>query len=171
MQTCVNHPALELRQRLSACSPRGFIRWDMSGRSLVICDAPRRQDVSAFLCALKDENTLVFVENGLLYLDFSEKAYRALLTLPLPSDFGNLEEPYWQEKLLLKRILTHPAKDQSLDIPLLRKGLLSSVCSDADFFLFFKTLRSRFAESLRKGEVQSLKICALFLFHRLWDNV
>ena len=62
MQTGVNHPAQQLRQKLAALSPRGFIRWDMSGRALLICDAPRHQDAVPLLRALENDFIHSFVD-------------------------------------------------------------------------------------------------------------
>ena len=170
MQTVIQNPAAALRDRLSSLSPRGFVRWDISGRALLVTDAPRRQSPEELISALSDEKTSLLLENGLLYLDLSDTAYQELLFLP-ETDALPLHPVFFQEQLLLSRILAHCAEGHQADPSLLRRCLLSTVLPSPDFFLFLKELRSVFAASLREKKLASCRACAILCMQRLSEEM
>lgn len=166
----MENPALGLRKKAKAVLPRGMLRWDISGRALLVSDAPRHGDASAGMDALRADGYAVAVENDLLWMDLPEDAYAALIGqfFCMPGDWT---EDWFAEQALLAGILTKEERAGGLaDVPLLRAALVACGRGEVSLRAFVARLRAEDAQGLREGNTASCRACAALCAHWLWTQ-
>jgi len=167
MPELMENPALRLKRAVRQALPEGMLRFDASGRGLLVSDAPRR-GVAAL--PRKAETT---VQGGLLYIDLPEDGYRELLA----RDFfmaGGLQDDWFAEQTLLSSILRNSntlrkeSAANALDKPLLRAAMVACATGEAPVRAFLRALRGLHAAALRTGQTRCCRaaavLCAHFLF-------
>ena len=87
----MTNPALELREALRARYPGAMVRWDDSGRALLVTDAPRRG------CDVQDAPAA----NGLAYYDLPPAA----LTVPSAPPFAGYTDDFPELQAALAMLL------------------------------------------------------------------
>lgn len=168
MQSVAENPAILLRAEVRERLSRGFLRYDTSGRALLVSDAPRHGPLP--LSAFGRFEARVCEIDSLLYIDLTEESYRQLLTI----DFfvaGEFVEGWFEEQALLAAILRAGARgtpDGTVDAPLLRAAMIACAVGEAPVRAYLKTLRQAHAAALRVGSPASCRaaaaLCARFLF-------
>lgn len=155
------NPAAALRAQLAPRHPRGMLRWDASGRALLVSDAPRRADGAAFMKKAEALGLLLAVDNGLLYIDFQPAVYGDLLLLDrLPPRCS-----FFELQSLLYVMLARNAGPTSStpDIALLRAALLACAQGETAIRAFVPILRKADAEALRQNNTASTRACAVLI--------
>ncbi len=184
MQTLVENPALSLRQAFRRQYPYGLLRWDRSGKALLVSDMPRREasdlehiheDISiSKSTAFKPfemENARIVHAEGLLYVDMPSEAYQALLNRTFFA-FGPFQAHWFEEQATVLGILARRAGPigEKPDEPLLRKAMLACALGESEVRGFCRALRTADATALRKGETASSRACAALLAHWLYTE-
>lgn len=166
----MENPALGLRERAEAVLPRGMLRWDISGRALVVSDAPRHGDVGEGMDVLRANGYVVSVENELLWMDLPEDAYAALVGqfFWMPGDWA--EEWFADQALLAGILAREKAIGGPVDVPLLRAALVACGRGEAPLRAFVARLRAEDAQGLREGSTASCRVCAALCAHWLWTQ-
>jgi len=162
MRALTENPAVRLKRAARQALPNGMLRFDTSGRALLVSDAARR---GAHAALPLEAETITL--DGLLYIDLPEDAYRALLA----SDFfmpGNLQDGWFAEQTLLSGILRHNPAPEAPDKPLLRAAMIACASGETPVRGFIRALRGAHAAALRCGRARSCRaaatLCAHFLF-------
>lgn len=141
--------------------PQAMVRWDMSGRALVVCDAPRRGGYANSASGV--------IERDLLWVDLPDGDYGALLaaTFHQPDIW---REGWFSEQALLAGILMRNTATASglPDKPLLRIAMLACAQGEKPVRAFLAKLRGWDAEALRLGSTRSIQACAALAAHWLW---
>ena len=171
MQKPVENPALVLREALLALQPFGMLRWDHSGRALLVSDALRHTQGAGFLETLYAMNLRFSTENGLVWIDLPPEAYQALLAQRFFSS-GPWTEDWFAEQALLATILQRsPIPLQEAAAPpdelLLRRAMLA--CAQGTPFVrqLMPLLRAEDATQLRAGNAGSCRASAVLCAHWL----
>lgn len=160
MQTLSENPALALRRQAQAVGLPGMLRWDRTGRALLLSDAPRHCTGEAFLRAAKALPARVAVEGWLLRLDLPAEAYRALLDCTYVSA-GPWTEGWFEAQALLGGVLARTRTAQTVpDEPLLRRAMLACAQGETTVRAFLPALRTADAKALRLGAAASTAACA-----------
>jgi hypothetical protein len=149
--------AWALRRAVEELRLPGMLRWDTSGRALLVSDAPRRGAVGEVTLP----GARVFSAQGLLFFDYNETSYRDLaahwamvapaLMPVVPFEWASLVES------ICARPLPPPG---AVDEPLLRACLLATARGGAALKDFVEKLRSADAAALRQGDTWSCRACA-----------
>ncbi len=152
------NPALALRRAIEALMPPGFLRWDRSGRALLVSDAPRRPGGRDFVKLAEKSGARCFEADGLLWIDLPEAAYAAL---PDGQPAAAADGTDFETAALLRSILRRPPVGcKDLDIPLMRGALLAAAQGGEAIRRFLPTLREADAEALRTGRTVSVRAAA-----------
>lgn len=160
------NPALTLRVEIAARYPGAMLRWDASGRALLVCDAPRRG-----WAVSEEEGTLC--REGLAYFDLPRASYAAL-TPPAPrlcpyAD-GWMDVQAALAGALFSRAATETppwrgsVSDESR--ALLRGALLAAARGEAQIRAFIPALRAACAQALRVRDAAleaTCRVAALIL--------
>ncbi len=134
-----------------------MLRWDRSGRALLVSDAPRRAKAYA---ALPESVAEVTLAGGLLYIDLPRAAYRSLLGLTFTAQ-GPWRDAWFAEQALAAGILARrPLPAGEPDIPLLRAALLACAQGETEVRAFCRSLRAADAAALRRKNTASARACA-----------
>jgi|GEM_PF-1831427 len=169
------NPALSLRRELEMAYPEGMLRWDVSGRALLVSDGPRRGAAGVTLLKYIEKNGLPCqTEHGLLHVDCTGEAYEGLLKIEM-NRFGTIDEAWFPIQTLLggmlcrKRPGIHGA-DAVPEKSLLRAAMLACARGEKPVRDFAKRLRAADAEALRLGRTETTRACAALLAHWLWET-
>ncbi|MDR0928819.1 MAG: hypothetical protein LBM74_03785 [Oscillospiraceae bacterium] len=153
--------AWALRRAAEALHLPGMLRWDHSGRALLISDAPRRGASEP----IELPGARAFTAQGLLFLDYDEASYRALAAhwaqhpaCPPPPDL-----PFERAVLLQGICRRPPPPPGAVDEPLLRACLLAIARGGAAAETFEKRLRGADAIALCRKDTWSIRACAAML--------
>lgn len=143
------NPALSLRAALTARFPRAMVRWDESGRALLVTDAPRR--------GMDAPDALV--ENGLAYYDLPQAAYEAMrLPEVQPGDYA---PGFFQEQATLAAILAETQQADPLKSTQARRALSAAARGEVHVRAFLAQLRMDWAIALRLKNPEELNACRL----------
>lgn len=152
-----------------------MLRWDQSGRALLVSDAPRHTQGTEFIDHLHAMNLRLFTENGLIWIDLPPETYQALLSQHIyPS--GIWMKDWFAEQALLASILAHsPDAAPSGDIPpseetLLRGAMLACAQGELAMRQYLAVLRSEHAARLRTGNQAASRASAVLCAHWLWTQ-
>ncbi len=148
------NPAAALREELRARFPGAMVRWDASGRALLMTDAPRRG------YAVADAP----VENGLAYYDLP---LNQTITPPAPV-FGAYADGVFALQSALATTLpgggaAHgcPGDFSTQGRSLLRGALTAHACGEKQVLTLLPRLRGLWAQSLRTGSAADQSACRL----------
>lgn len=148
------NPAAALREELRARFPGAMVRWDASGRALVMTDAPRRGY----------SVTDVPVENGLAFYDLP---LNKMITPPAPV-FGAYADGVFALQSALAMTLPGggAARGCMGDFSaqgrgLLRGALTAHACGERQVLTLLPRLRGLWAQSLRTGSAADQSACRL----------
>lgn len=169
MREITENPALALRQALLSLRPCGFLRWDRSGRSLLVSDAPRRSGGETLVRAAEAMALRAWIEDDLMWIDLPQTSYAELLSM----DFlraGDWTDAWFAEQALLRGILRKGPDGAKADTPLLRAAMLACVQGDIYVHSFATALRAAHAAALRLGDTASCRACAALLAYWLWTE-
>lgn len=164
MPELTGNPAEALRARAEAARPRGaLLRWDASGRALLVSDAPRRGGT----IALPDDISLE--EDGMLWIDLPADAYAALLGQNFVRN-GAWDDEWWAAQSLLTGILRRDPcpVDGPADIPLLRAAMIACARGEGHVRPFLTSLRAADAQALRARRDATVRACAALAARWLW---
>lgn len=175
MQKPIETPALALRGELLALQPFGMLRWDQSGRALLVSDAPRHAQGTDFLKRLHAMNLRLFTENGLVWIDLPPAAYQSLLSQHFYAP-GPWVDAWFAEQALLASILAHvpdvspcgelPPSDEAL----LRGAMLACTQAEPVMRQYLAALRAEHAVRLRTGNRAASHASAVLCAHWLWTE-
>lgn len=160
MQELSGNPALQLRRQAEAIGLPGLLRWDSTGRALLLSDAPRHPAGGPSLRTAKALPARVVIEGRLLWLDLPAETYRSLLGCTYRSA-GSWAQGWFEAQALLGGILTRARTAETVaDEPLLRRAMLACARGEAAVRAFLPALRAADAEALRLGASASTAACA-----------
>lgn len=160
-------PVLALRER-AARRLSGMLRWDRSGRALLVCDMPRRAGEWAALDAAVRLPARAEVFGGLLYIDLPPEAYGELLSADFAAR-GEWRGEWFEAQALLAGILSRRLSvAENADEALLRKALLSCAQGERPVRDFCALLRGADAVALRTGGAASCRASAALVARWLW---
>lgn len=166
-----DNPAAALRAALAPSHPRGMLRWDASGASLLVSDAPRRADGGAFAALVRSKGLCACIKDNLLYIDLPVSAYEELTRYDFYAP-GPWSEGWFAEQALLNGILARPkpavSPGAAPDQPLLRAAMLACAQGLSPVRRFLHALRAHDARALRGRNMASCRACAALCAHFLF---
>ncbi|MDR0896287.1 MAG: hypothetical protein LBN04_00365 [Oscillospiraceae bacterium] len=149
--------AWALRRAAEGLRLPGMLRWDRSGRALLVSDAPRRGVVGAVMLP----GAKVFEAQGLLYFDYHEESYRELAAHWAQMPPAPMPGAPFAWAALVESICARPLPPVgAVDVPLLRACLLATAQGGVELAGFVERLRVADAAGLRDGDVWSCRACA-----------
>lgn len=160
----LHNPAVWLRASLRTGCPRCMVRYDTTGRALLLSDAPQRGVSIAPLCA--SLGAVSSEANGLAYIDLSADGYAKLIHLTCTFS-GDFQADFFEEQSLLASLLwqNHAAH---VEIPLLRDAMVSSALGDVPMLAFLHRLSAHHAHALRSKSPHACRAAAVLCADALY---
>lgn len=169
--------ALLLRGQVQLLRLPGMLRWDATGRALLISDAPRHIPWETLPhCLPGVSSATLSIENHLLRIDLPLNAYIQALHAQF-YQLGSWQTEWFAEQACLAGLLSRKTPghiDRSAlspppDISLLRHALLATLQGEAKVRAFLDKLRPLDAQSLRDGGHPLItRACATICANWLW---
>lgn len=154
------NPAEALRETVRAALPGAMLKWDASGRALLVSDAPRRAGYDpAALAGLRVQEAA-----GLLYIDWQQEAYCAP---EYEKVIGPWHADWFAEQALLAGILARRGAGAA-DEGLLRGAYLACAQGEKAVRQSIAALRRADATALRCGAGAGVWAAAAFVAAWLW---
>lgn len=148
----MTNPALELREALRARYPGAMVRWDDSGRALLVTDAPRRG------CDVQDAPAA----NGLAYYDLPPAA----LTVPSAPPFAGYTDDFPELQAALAMLLPDGFSAQKCAAELSPQGrrlvqtaLAACARGERQVRALLPNLRAAWAAALREKNAAQKTAC------------
>lgn len=172
MQKGVSNPAPALRAAVEALGMPGMLRWDATGKALLVSDAPRHAGGDVWTGRLRGEGLRVQERDRLLWIDLPVSAYQALMAADF-TERGGWHAAWFTEQALLGGILfrIRPCPDaemQAKDEELLRGAMLACAKGERHVRSYLGVLRSADAAALRDERTGSSRASAALCAKWLW---